>query len=134
MFVIPQPARQPRQPGPYALVGAKGSNEFGTFVSLGHARRARNGADDSVELTLARRYVRDDDSRWRWPLDSLVKSITVPYGAPRVAPWEHSLPCRLPADIMAADALTVPEPIEGGRPAHQSAAYDAMMARKRRRG
>jgi len=130
MFVVPQAPRQPRLPGPYALVAARGSNEFGTFVSLGHARRARSGADDSVELTLARRYVRDDDSRWRWPLEDLVKHVTAP---PRVAPWEHSLPCRLPADIMAADALAQPEPVDGGRPAHQSAAYDAMMARKRRR-
>ena len=89
-----------------------------------HSRKGTRDRRSTVNLT----------QRCLGIFDSLVKSITVPYGAPRVAPWEHSLPCRLPADIMAADALTVPEPIEGGRPAHQSAAYDAMMARKRRRG
>jgi len=136
IYLAPPPARQPRLPGPYALVSARGSNEFGTFVSLGHARRCSAGADEGVELTLARRYVRDDDSRWRWPLSDMLRSVVAPI---RACPWEHSLPCRLPADIIAAEAARrAQEPPPPPRPvlgqlAHHTAEYQAMMMRKRGR-
>jgi len=136
LFIAPAPPRQPRQPGPYALVAAKGSNEFGPFVALGHARRCRAGAEDSVELTLARRYVREDDSRYRWPLSDLLRAVVAPV---RVAPWEHSLPCRLPADIIAAERALEPDdqPMaqDAFRPqlAHHTEEYAAMMPRKRPR-
>jgi hypothetical protein len=141
VFVVPPPPRTPRQPGPYALCGARGKNEFGTFVALGHARRFRAGAEDAVELTLARRYVRDDDSRLRWPLQDLVRSVQAPV---RVSPWEHSLPCRLQGDVIAEQQRrdaerqreqqhAVPQPFAAQPLAHHTAEYEAMMLRKRRR-
>eukprot|EP00635_Sarcinochrysidales_sp_CCMP3193_P009681 CAMPEP_0118916048 /NCGR_PEP_ID=MMETSP1166-20130328/16124_1 /TAXON_ID=1104430 /ORGANISM="Chrysoreinhardia sp, Strain CCMP3193" /LENGTH=379 /DNA_ID=CAMNT_0006855839 /DNA_START=423 /DNA_END=1562 /DNA_ORIENTATION=- len=130
MFPVVAHLQQQRQqaaplpPGDYVLVAARGTNEFGSFVALGHARRTRGPqpqihqvcpqlqqplggttVDDGVELTLARRYVRDDDSRLKWPLSELLKSVGLsPTRRSKVAPWEHSLPCRLPSDVIAADA------------------------------
>jgi len=51
--------------GPYAVVAACGSTQFGRFVSLGTL--------DGSEMVLARRYVADDDVRaaWRTPKDVL---------------------------------------------------------------
>ena len=104
----------PLAPGPYLLCCARGQNEFGSFVALGHARRTKvvnplatglcpAPLDDGLELTLARRYVRDDDSRLDCPLPQLLASVTQHgLNRSRVAPWEHSLPCRLPSDVIAA--------------------------------
>jgi len=52
------PRAAPLGPGPYVVCAARGRNEFGAFVALGHARRARtssNAVDDGIELTLVRR-------------------------------------------------------------------------------
>ena len=108
VFVVPPPPRTPRQPGPYVLCAARGGNEFGTFVALGHARRFRSGAEDAVELTLARRYVRDDDSRLRWPLRDILRGVQAPI---RVSPCSL-LPCRLQGDVIAE-----PPEDRGGAPA-----------------
>ena len=147
----------PLPPGPYVLCAARGTNEFGSFVALGHARRTRAGTaaglcpqaigtasalDDGVELTLARRYVRDDDSRLHWPLSELLNAITLhPTRRSKVAPWEHSLPCRLPSDVIAADARRQEElantmqdhDFSGGSQRQQQSFYEAEMARKRPR-
>mmetsp|Transcript_1508 Transcript_1508/g.4537 ORF Transcript_1508/g.4537 Transcript_1508/m.4537 type:complete len:258 (+) Transcript_1508:91-864(+) len=123
--------------GPFVLCAARGVNEFGRFVALGHARRARGtgSLDDAVELTLARRYVRDDDSRWHWHLDQLLASVPPnPLHATRAAPWEHALPCRLPCDVIAeanhhAQFLATFQP---PKPPPKNE-YEAMMQRKRPR-
>ena len=51
--------REPDDPKPCCIVGACGMTEFGRFVSLG---RMTMGTDGPM-LTLARRYVSDDDPR-----------------------------------------------------------------------
>ena len=141
VFVVPPPPRTPRQPGPYVLCAARGRNEFGTFVALGHARRFRSGAEDAVELTLARRYVRDDDSRLRWPLRDILRGVQAPI---RVSPWEHSLPWRLQGDVIAEQqrleaerqrerANHVPQPFAAQPLAHHTDEYRRMMDRKRTR-
>ncbi|KAJ1458646.1 hypothetical protein M885DRAFT_513174 [Pelagophyceae sp. CCMP2097] len=133
--------------GPTALCASRGCNEFGNFIALGHAQKLRGtGAEDAVELTLARRYVRDDDSRWRWPLRDLLGHVA-PANA-RVSPWENALPCRLPADVIAADARRDAEVTASAafaQPMHDShdgaalntyghgGVYDHEMIRKRRR-
>jgi hypothetical protein len=51
-----------------AVVAAKGTNEFGKFISRGVVRRRKfseGGAAIGFEMTLARRYVGDTDLRWR---------------------------------------------------------------------
>lgn len=111
--------------GPFVLCAARGFNEFGRFVSLGHARRL----DDALELTLARRYVRDDDSRSAWPIDQLLLTVQPPFNTSAFAPWEHSLPCRLPCDIIAESNHNIFEP---PKPTPRNE-YEAMMARKRPR-
>lgn len=127
------------QHGPFVLCAARGSNEFGNFVSLGQARRSRGtgSLEDSVELTLARRYVRDDDSRSAWPIDQLLASVSSsPLGTAagtRFAPWEHSLPCRLPCDVIAESNLNAQYAArEAPKPPPRNE-YEAMMQRKRPR-
>lgn len=123
--------------GPFLLCAARGTNEFGRFIALGMARKSRGAGtlDEAVELSLARRYVRDDDSRWHWPIDQVLASVAhaSPNGT-RIAPWEHSLPCRLPCDVIAeanrhAQLAAVFEP---PKPPPRNE-YEAMMARKRPR-
>ena len=45
------------------LVAARGTTEFGAFVSAG---RLESGGSTGVQLTLARRYVDDADPRKKW--------------------------------------------------------------------
>ena len=51
---------------------AKGTTEFGRFISRGVVRRRRIASDGTshLELTLARRYVSDTDWRWSQTLSS----------------------------------------------------------------
>ena len=51
------------------LVFALGSNEFGTFISVGWLRVGNR-------ITLARRYLPDDDERCKWDVDKL-KSVVL---------------------------------------------------------
>ena len=94
-----------------------------------------------MELTLARRYVRDDDSRLRWPLRDILRGVQAPI---RVSPWEHSLPCRLQGDVIAEQqrieaerqreaANRVPMPFAAQPLAHHTDEYRRMMDRKRTR-
>lgn len=125
------------QAGPYVLYAARGQNEFGNFISLGQGTGVSRGSrsiEDPVEIFAARRYVRDDDSRWTWPLEQLIESIgRHPVTGSRIAPWEHSLPCRLSIDViaesnqLAAETTSLP-PL----PPPQNE-YEAMMRRKRGR-
>jgi len=106
-----QPNGLPLDPGPYLLIACKGKNEFGRFVALGQCRIAvrpsvsgQGTIDDGLELTVARRYIRDDDSRYFWPLHQFLQSISISnVRGSRLCPWEHSLPCRLPSDVIAQD-------------------------------
>lgn len=49
-----------------SIVGAVGNTEFGRFVSLGMLKDVTSATTPSVQLTLARRYVSDEDERAKW--------------------------------------------------------------------
>ena len=97
---------------PFAIVGARGSTEFGEFVSLGRLDLALDldapGGDDAAttrapRLTLARRYLADDDVRAKLSCAAVVPTLceTEPAAAPREAPWER-LPWKCTVDDLQA--------------------------------
>jgi hypothetical protein len=70
-----------------AVVAAKGTNEFGKFISRGVVRRRKfseGGAAIGFEMTLARRYVGDTDWRWRTELSSANGDLV---DVSDMAPW-----------------------------------------------
>lgn len=84
------------------VCAARGETEFGSFVSLGAIRVRGGNAGSSgaaaagasyLELTLARRYVDDEDPRASWTLRQVLDQL--PATAPqrvRDRPWETCLP------------------------------------------
>ncbi len=56
----------------WCVVGARGTTEFGEFVSLGRLDRDFQGG---VTLTLARRYIADDDPRCKMGVDEVVGRV-----------------------------------------------------------
>ena len=95
----------------WAVVGACGNTEFGRFVSLGRLdKRAAgevSGEEEYTRLTLARRYVDDDDPRAGMSAEDVRKRITG-YKAPDEGvidvPW-LALPWKVP-DNLYSYALT----------------------------
>ena len=88
----------------WAVVGATGNTEFGRFVSLGRLDGPPLATDSSVSidrtytrLTLARRYVDDDDPRLRLSAEQLADRVV--WGADEwaiSAPW-IALPWKISA-------------------------------------
>ena len=83
-------------------VAARGTTEFGCFVSSGVVETVQCGDDEQIPrhtLTLARRYlVSDRDPRYATPLEDRLSSEAA--WLPR--PWEH-LPLRLKRHTTAAN-------------------------------
>jgi hypothetical protein len=68
------------------LVFAKGYNDFGNFISAGWMR-------PGCRLTLARRYLEDDDARVKWDLEDLKKHVIggifdETSGKVNIPPWQ----------------------------------------------
>ena len=68
------------------LVFAKGRNDFGDFVSAGWMR-------PGSRITLARRYLEEDDARIKWSLEDLQKAVLngiydEQSGQVHVPPWQ----------------------------------------------
>ena len=83
------------------IVGARGSTEFGEFVSLGRMDSHFMGGA-AATLTLARRYIADDDPRCKLSAQDIVDRIgSGPDSAHRDTPWT-ALPWRVAADWPAA--------------------------------
>ena len=82
------------------IIGARGSTEFGEFVSLG--RMDKHFMSGYATLTLARRYIADGDPRCKLSCADIVERIgSGPDTAHRETPWT-ALPWRVAADWPAA--------------------------------
>jgi hypothetical protein len=77
-------------------VAAKGSTEFGCFVSAGKIGPGKDDkseaadvtASDVVQLTLARRYLDDSDPRTKWSAKRAAEGLkSEGSGASIAAPW-----------------------------------------------